>query len=397
MESLTEKLSTLLKSADVKINGDDPWDIQVHDERWYGRVLKYKNLGLGESYMEGWWDCARIDELIDRLIRAQLSGKLRLTLGDGLRMLPGVLCNLQKRSRARIVAKRHYNLGNDFFASFLDPNWQYSCGYFQRTDSLEQAQEDKLAMICGKLELTEDDHLLDIGCGWGGLAKYAASHHGCRVTAINISPPQLEFAREFCRGLPVECIDQDYRSLSGSYDKIVSVGMFEHVGWKNYRTFMEVVHRCLKPDGLFLLHTIGSNISKTSSDPWITKYIFPNGMLPSFAQISKASERLLVTEDVHNIGPHYDPTLMAWNERFQESWPAFKDSYDTRFKRMWEYYLLSCAGAFRARDIQLWQILMSPVASDRPPPECRPYVFQPGSRAPFGKEKGRFSFRKNGP
>lgn len=376
MDAAKDQLKTLFQPAGIGINGGDPWDIQVHDACWYGRVLKDKSLGLGESYMDGWWDCAQLDALFDRLIRSRLSGKLRSTLRDRWRMLPGRLCNLQKCSRARIVAKRHYNLGNDLFASFLDPNWQYSCGYFQRTDSLEQAQKDKLAMICGKLELSANDHLLDIGCGWGGLARYAASHHGCRVTAVNISQPQLEFAREFCRGLPVDCIEQDYRSLSGSYDKIVSVGMFEHVGRKNYRTFMEVVHRCLRPGGLFLLHTIGDDITGTSTDPWINKYIFPNGMLPSLAQISKASEELLVTEDLHNIGAHYDPTLMAWNERFQKAWDTLKDSYDARFKRMWEYYFLSCAGAFRSRSIHVWQILMSRFGSGRPSAECRPYALE---------------------
>ncbi len=374
MELLKEKLRSLLASAGIQINGDNPWDIQLHDERWYERALREQNLGLGESYMEGWWDCDQLDVFFDRLIRAQLCGKLRTSFGERIRLLTGLLCNLQKCSRARIVAKRHYNLGNDLFASFLDPNWQYSCGYFQRTTSLEQAQRDKLAMICGKLELKESDHLLDIGCGWGGLAKYAASHYGCRVTAINISQPQLEFAREFCQGLPVECIDRDYRSLSGCYDKIVSVGMFEHVGWRNYRSFMEVVHRCLKPEGLCLLHTIGGDTSKTSADPWISKYIFPNGMLPSLAQISKASERLMTLEDVHNIGTHYDPTLMAWNAGFQRAWDGLKETYDKRFKRMWEYYLLSCAGGFRSRNIHLWQILMSRFGSCRASPECRPYV-----------------------
>jgi cyclopropane-fatty-acyl-phospholipid synthase len=373
MPSLKEKLCALLHSAGIQVNGDNPWDIQVHDDCWYGRALKNKNLGLGESYMEGWWDCQQLDVFFDRLIRAQLCGKLRIGLSERLRLLPGLLCNLQKCSRARIIADRHYNLGNDLFAAFLDPNWQYSCGYFQRTDSLEQAQEDKLAMICGKLELKESDHLLDIGCGWGGLARYAASHYGCRVTAVNISQPQLEFAREFCQGLSVEFIEEDYRSLSGSYDKIVSVGMFEHVGWRNYRTFMQVVHRCLKPDGLCLLHTIGGDTSKTSADPWISKYIFPNGMLPSIAQISKACETLMTIEDVHNIGSHYDPTLMAWNERFQKSWDQLKVTYDMRFKRMWEYYLLSCAGGFRSRNIHLWQILMSRFGSGRASPECRPY------------------------
>jgi cyclopropane-fatty-acyl-phospholipid synthase len=250
-------------------------------------------------------------------------------------------------------------LGNDLFFSFLDAQHQYSCAYFKDTDDLETAQEKKLELIARKLDLSKGDRLLDIGCGWGGLARYAASEHGCDVTAVNISQEQLRYAREICKDLPVSFIDRDYRSIEGVYDKIVSVGMFEHVGPKNYRTFMKVVHRSLKDDGVFLLHTIGGNESRTNYDRWMNTYIFPNGILPSLKQISEASEGLFVIEDVHNLGPHYDKTLMAWNERFQKAWPQLEERYGIRFKRMWEYYLLSCAGAFRARDVQLWQIVMT--------------------------------------
>jgi len=208
--------------------------------------------------------------------------------------------------------------------------------------------------------------VLDIGCGWGGLAKYMAERSGCSVTGVNISREQLGYAREFCKGLPVTFLDCDYRVVKGSFDKIVSVGMFEHVGCKNYRTFMQVVRRCLKPDGIFLLHTIGSNVSQTGCDPWINRYIFPNGMLPSIAQIARATEGLLAIEDWHNLGPHYDKTLMAWNANFQKAWPNLQSRYDERFRRMWTYYLLSCAGAFRARNIQVWQVVMTPVGTSQP-------------------------------
>ena len=211
--------------------------------------------------------------------------------------------------------------------------------------------------------------MLDIGCGWGGFAKYAAENYSCHVTAVNISGEQLRYASEFCKGLPVHFENCDYRAVAGRFDKIVSVGMFEHVGQKNYRTFMDVVHRCLKDGGIFLLHTIGSNTSRTGCDPWITKYIFPNGMLPSIVQITKAVEGLFVIEDWHNLGPHYDKTLMAWNDNFQQVWPKLQEKYDTRFKRMWEYYLLSCAGAFRARSNQVWQIVMTKAGTGASQPE----------------------------
>ncbi|MDZ7667857.1 MAG: cyclopropane fatty acyl phospholipid synthase [Desulfotignum sp.] len=360
-----------LEKAGITINGSKPWDIQVHDKKWYRRVLLEKNLGLGESYMDGWWDCGQIDEMIHRLLRSGLEDDVTGGLLYRLLSWPAFFLNLQSKARSRIIAKRHYDLDNDLFFSFLDANYQYSCGNFDQTDDLDVAQKQKLSLIARKLNLSEQDHLLDIGCGWGGLARYAAAEHGCKVTAVNISSPQLQHARKICEGLPVDFFDQDYREITGRFNKIVSVGMFEHVGKKNYRTFMEVVHRNLTDEGIFLLHTIGSNLSKANCDPWINKYIFPNGVLPSLKQIFKAGEYLLVMEDVHNLCPHYDKTLMAWNRNFQKAWSRLQERYDERFKRMWEYYLLSCAGAFRARDIQVWQIVFTRHGSGRPRPDCR--------------------------
>ena len=368
---ISKTIREMLEAVGINVNGPQAWDIQVHDQRWYRRVLLEKNLGLGETYMAGWWDCDRIDEMIRRLLTGGLENKVKGNLRYVLRCLPGYLFNLQSGARGRVVASRHYDLGNDLFFSFLDSNHQYSCGYFQSTNDLEEAQLGKLDLIAGKLDLSQDDHLLDVGCGWGGLARYMAEHRGCRVTGVNISREQLRYAREYCQEFQVDFLDCDYRKVTGSYDKIVSVGMFEHVGQKNYRTFMNTVHRCLKDDGIFLLHTIGNNISRTSCDPWITRYIFPNSMLPSLQQISQAAEDLFVIEDVHNFGPYYDQTLMAWNQRFQQAWPGLQDKYDAQFKRMWEYYLLSCAGAFRARDIQLWQIVMTKQGCGTAQPSCR--------------------------
>ncbi|MCX5861577.1 MAG: cyclopropane fatty acyl phospholipid synthase [Desulfomonile sp.] len=362
-------VTELLARVGVTINGSNPWDIQVKDERICARVLAQKNLGLGESYMDGWWDCKSIDELICRILKGNLEKKIRGNLKHLLAVVQAVLFNRQSRKRSRRVAQEHYDLDNELFMSFLDPYNQYSCAYFTGTESLERAQSNKLDLICRKIDLQSIDHVLDIGCGWGGFAKYAAQNCGCRVTGINISHEQMRFAQDFCQGLPVGILDCDYRDVRGSFDKIVSVGMFEHVGYKNYRNFMEVAHRCLKDDGIFLLHTIGSNESRVRSDPWINKYIFPNGLLPSIAQISKAVEGLFVVEDLHNLGPHYEKTLMAWNENFQKARPGIKDKYGERFCRMWEYYLLSCAGAFRARDNQLWQMVLTKYGTAQP--ACR--------------------------
>ncbi len=358
----------LLAQAGIEIGGSRPWDIQVHDGRFYGRVLRERNLGLGEAYMDGWWDCPHLDQFFHRLLTADIQGRVRGSWLHLLRLVPALLFNLQSRSRAHIIAEEHYDLGNDLFLSFLDSYQQYSCAYFKDTDDLEQAQQAKMRMIADKLELERDDRVLDIGFGWGGLARYLSETVGCHVTGVNISREQLDYARKRCEGLPIELQERDYRRIEGRYDKIVSVGMFEHVGEKNYRTFMEVVHRVMEDDGIFLLHTIGGNVSRRSTDPWIGRYIFPNGMLPSITQIARSVEGLFVIEDWHNFGPHYDRTLMAWHGRFQKAWPGLRDRYGDRFGRMWNYYLLSCAGAFRARNIQLWQVVMTKAGVGRSQP-----------------------------
>ena len=366
MQKHRKIIEQLLLETGVRIDGPDPWDIQVRDGRFFDRVLKDGSLGLGESYMEGWWDCPRIDALICRLLKGNLEDEIRGNLRTLLFYISARIFNRQSPARADIIARRHYDLGNDLFFSFLDPCNQYSCGYFQGTDDLAQAQRKKLDLICRKIDLQPGDRVLDIGCGWGGFARYAAEHYGCTVTAVNISEEQIRFAREYCKNLPVTILDEDYRRIRGSFDKIVSVGMFEHVGKKNYRAFMKVVHRCLKEKGIFLLHTIGGNVSRVNCDPWINRYIFPNGMLPSIAQISRAAENLFAVEDIHNLGLHYNKTLLSWNKRFQKAWAGLADRYDETFKRMWEYYLLSCAGAFCARHIQVWQIVMTKAGAVQP-------------------------------
>ena len=371
MPDSRQVVSSLLNYAGIAIGGPEPWDMTIRDERLYARVLTDKNLGLGEAYMDGWWECPRLDEFFYRVLKSRLEERVRGGWPHLVRYLPAILFNLQSRGRSRIIAERHYSLDRNLFLSFLDPYNQYSCAFFKETDDLAQAQQNKLEMICRKIGLRRSDHVLDIGCGWGGFARYAAEHYGCRVTAVNISREQLRYAADFCRGLPVEFLECDYRDIRGTFDKIVSVGMFEHVGSRNYRRFMEVVHAGLSENGVFLLHTIGSNATRRTCDPWITRYVFPNGMLPSIAQISRAVEGLFVIEDLHNLGPHYDKTLMAWHARFLNAWPALKQRYDERFKRMWEYYLLSSAGAFRARSNVVWQFVLTPVGGGEPQPDCR--------------------------
>ncbi|MDN6228285.1 MAG: cyclopropane fatty acyl phospholipid synthase [Enterobacterales bacterium] len=352
--------SEMLQSADIEVNGSRPFDIRVKNPHFFKRVLQEGSLGLGESYMAGWWECDRLDIFFQKVLRAGLENQLPHHIKDTLRVAAARLTNLQSKKRAWIVGKEHYDLGNDLFSLMLDPYMQYSCAYWKDATTLKQAQEAKLKLICEKLQLRPGMTLLDIGCGWGGLAAYAAKNYGVSVHGVTISAEQQKMAQERCKDLDVQILLQDYRDLNSQYDRIVSVGMFEHVGPKNYQTYFNVVARNLKPDGLFLLHTIGANETNMNVDPWINKYIFPNGCLPSIKHIATTSEGKFVMEDWHNIGADYDRTLMAWYERFVQNWPKIEHNYSQRFFRMFSYYLNACAGAFRARDIQLWQVVFSP-------------------------------------
>ncbi|AIM20666.1 MULTISPECIES: cyclopropane fatty acyl phospholipid synthase [Serratia] len=350
----------MLAEAGVAINGPRAWDIRVHNPALFKRILQEGSLGFGESYMDGWWECERLDMLFTRILQAGVDERLPKSLSDIARIAYARLFNRQSRKRAWQVGKEHYDIGNDLFRAMLDPYMQYSCGYWKEAQTLEQAQQAKLRMICEKLQLKPGMTLLDIGCGWGGLAQFAAQNYGVSVHGVTISAEQQKLAQERCAGLDVEILLQDYRDLDRQFDRIVSVGMFEHVGPKNYETYFSVAARNLKPDGLFLLHTIGSNQTDLNVDAWIDKYIFPNGCLPSVRHIAEASEGRFVMEDWHNFGADYDRTLMAWLENFKRVWPDLMGGYSERFERMFTYYLNACAGAFRSRNIQLWQVLFSP-------------------------------------
>jgi len=344
--------------ADVQINGSRPWDIQVHNDKVYSRILAGGSLAMGESYMDGWWDCPQLDEFFNKVLSAGLDKQVS-SKSAVWSVIRAKIINLQSRTRAYEVGRKHYDIGNRLYALMLDKNMAYSCGYWDKAETLDQAQEAKLDLSCKKLGLEKGMKVLDIGSGWGSFAKYAAEQYGVEVVGITISEQQVKLARERGHGLPVEYRLEDYRKLNEKFDRIISIGMVEHVGEKNYHTYMKVAHRCLKSGGLFLLHTIGGNKSVHSTDPWIGKYIFPNSMLPSVKQLAAAAEKFFILEDWHNFGTDYDKTLLAWHANFTRSWERIKSGYDQRFYRMWEYYLLSCAGSFRARKNQLWQIVFS--------------------------------------
>lgn len=349
----------LLEQADIQIGGTRDQDIHVNDPGFYARVLKQGSLGLGEAYMDGWWTANKLEAFIEQAIRSGLEKHVRWNRETIVAVIMATVSNRQDRTRSKQVATQHYDLSGILPDKLLDPYNQYTCAYFDQTDELDVAQEKKLDLICRKLKLQETDRVLDIGCGWGGFAKFAAERYGCHVTGLSISQEQIRYAKDFCEGLPVDIQHRDYRDLEGTYDKVLTCGMVEHVGYKNYRELFQIIHDHLAEAGLYLLHTIGSNHSRKTGDPFLEKYIFPNGMLPSVTQIDGAREGLFTLQDFQNLGAHYGKTLKAWYRNLQKNWQELSQQYDERFRRMFEYYLLSCSGAFNAGYIQHWQMVFS--------------------------------------
>ena len=353
----------LLERADIRLNGDRPWDLQVHHPLTLDRVLAQGSLGLGDSYVEGWWDCEQLDGFFTRILKAGLDAEV----GWKARAWPWLrarLCNLQSRWRAGEVARVHYDLDPEMFERMLGPSMAYSCGYWARAQQLDDAQHDKLDLVCRKMGLGPGMTLLDIGCGWGSLMRHAAEHYGARVTGLTISREQARWVHERLRGLPVQVECMDYRQFNRQggqrFDRVASIGMFEHVGHKNHEAFFGLMERSLRADGWALLHTIGKNRAGGHTDAWIDQRIFPNGALPSAGELATSAERRFVIEDWHNFGADYDRTLMAWHARFEAAWPTLARRHGQRFRRLWRYYLLSCAGTFRARSNQLWQLVLAP-------------------------------------
>ena len=357
----------LLEGTGVRLGGDRPWDIRVNRDRLYRRALR-GSLGIGEAYIDGDWDCDALDELFRRVLSVNTQKKPLIRASRAWRSLQSRLMNLQTPSRSRAVAEEHYDIDHRMYALFLGPWNQYTCCFFDGTDDLDQAEVIKLEMLCDKLELRPGMRLLDIGCGWGGFAKYAASTRGCEVTGISLSEEQIRYATDYTRGLPVTIRKLDYRDLPDSglapFDRISIVGMIEHVGYKNYAGLHEIVHQMLKPDGLFLLHTIGNCEHSSVVDPWIEKYIFRNSMAPAMSHLADAAEGRFVIEDWENYGHYYVPTLQAWYERFNANWDRIRSlktarPFDERFRRMWNYYLMSSKAAFDVEQLHLWQLVMT--------------------------------------
>jgi cyclopropane-fatty-acyl-phospholipid synthase len=360
----------MLASAGITVGGPEPWDVTIHDERIWTRVLRDGTLGGGEAYVDGWWDSRALDQTIHRLQQIKAIDTLRENWMILPHLIKARVLNLQTMRRAFGSGQHHYDIGNDLYEAMLDRRMLYTCALWSTgARTLEEAQDAKLELVCKKLGLRAGMRVLDLGCGWAGFAAYAAERYGVTVVGVTVSREQVAFAKERYAHLPIDIRLDDYRNATGSYDAVVSIGLMEHVGPKNYRAYMELVDRLLAPGGIAFVHTIGGNKARGQIDPWVDKYIFPNSALPSLAQLVTAMEGIFIPEDVHNIGEDYDPTLMAWFERFDAAWPTLRARYDDRFYRMWKFYLLASAGSFRARAQQLFQIVMT----------------RRGTRAPVGR------------
>ena len=358
-------IKKLLEPAGIEINGKNPWDPQVKDRRIYNRLRRGRSLALGEAYVEGWWDCEALEEFFYRIISYAIKSEKNLS-GRPAGFQEGFfyrfktrLFNQQTIRRSKVVAKEHYDVGNDLYQVMLGKDMQYTCAYWQDANNLDEAQHNKLDLICRKMKLRPGMKVLELGGGFGGLARFIAKYYDCSVTIYNIAQEQIKFAREFTKGLKVKIIEKDYREVDGVYDRVAAIGLCEHVGYKNYRTLMKTAYRCLKDKGLFMIHTNGSNNTVYHYEPWMAKYIFPNSMIPSAAQLTKAFDDLFMLEDWHVLSGNYYKTLMAWYDNFKQNWHKLKDNYSDTFFRVWSYYLLFSAASHRTRGAQLWHIVLS--------------------------------------
>jgi cyclopropane-fatty-acyl-phospholipid synthase len=360
-----EAIERLATVVGFSLNGDKPTDPQIYNERVYNIFLSRNSLALGESFMAKWWDCADLAGFFSLVLNAKLFVKKNV-LSDPRLFLRTALSNLQRPSKSFEVGEMHYDLGNELYEAMLDKYMVYTSAIWSGVDNLEAAQVQKLERICQKLKLKAGDRVLDIGCGWGGFMKYATQRYGVSCVGLSVSKEQTTLGRQRCEGLPIEFVISDYRDYQNEhkFDHVVSIEMIEAVGPKNLRTYFKKVHELLKPNGNFFLQAIIDLNSTPKADPWIDKYIFRNGVLVSHHQLERETRGLFVFTDLLDVGPDYDPTLMAWWENFDRTFPnlqADNPKYDEHFYRMWKYYLHSCAALFRTGSSQDYQMLLKKV------------------------------------
>jgi cyclopropane-fatty-acyl-phospholipid synthase len=357
--ALRARIERLLEGSGVALDGTEPWDIRVVDPRMFARTLAQGSLGFGDAYVDGWWNTDDLPGCLERLIlhgADRRSGrKLRRVLAARHR-----LWNVQNGAGGWAVGRRHYDLGDDLFSAMLGARLVYSCAYWAEARDLDAAQLAKLDLVCRKLQLAPGMRVLDIGCGWGEALKFAAERYGVRGVGVTVSTEQAETARRLCGDLPIEIRLADYRSLDEPFDRIFSIGMFEHVGFRNHATYFDVARRCLDSQGLFLLHTIGTQTGLRTPDPWMERYIFPNSAIPRLDDLVAAAAPRFVIADLHNFGLDYVRTLEAWRQNFDAAWPRLEPRYGAEFHRLWHYYLGASIASFRAGRNHLWQFVLAP-------------------------------------
>jgi cyclopropane-fatty-acyl-phospholipid synthase len=354
----------LLAAADIHLNGSRPWDIQINNPLTLGRIMRDGSLGMGESYMDGWWDCQAIDQMMTRAVRARLHEHLgtprahvQSWFGQWAKRLPS--------SNARIVGRAQYDLNNQLFCAMLDSSMSHSSAYWEEgATTLEQAQEAKMEMVCRKLQLKPGMRLLDIGCGWGSFMRYAAKHYGVTALGLTTSKEQMALGQSMNQDLPVQFEHTDIQHFNtnsrSQFDCVVSLGMLNTPVLAANNALFSTARRSLKKDGLFLLETMGNNQRGQLLEPWLQKHLLCQIPLPSLGDVTDVAQLDFVVEDVHNLGADHDRTLLHWHQRFERAWPQLRLAYDERFYRMWRYHLMGSAGSFRARSTQIWQMVMSP-------------------------------------
>jgi len=349
------------KPITVKLLKDDlNWKLLLDPELEFPEAYMRNEIEIENASMKDF-----LMELIKNLGRSEISTTSLIT--KKLYQTWRTITNFNLPGNSRKNVEHHYDIGGErgekLYDIFLDKKHRlYSCAYWKNdTKTLEEAQQNKINHIVKKLDIKEGQKILEVGCGWGGMAFEIARQKGCEVTGISLSKNQIEYCKRKAKELNLDNQVKfeliDYREAKGKYDRIFSVGMFEHVGRKFYNTFFKSMNKLLKDDGIFLLHTIGVVDKPTAPNKFIQKYIFPGGICPSFSQIINPIEKTgLIVADTETLIRHYDKTLESWLERFLERKKEVKDLFDEKFVKMWEFYMASCAAAFRYRDLVVFQL-----------------------------------------
>jgi len=354
------------------VDGLNQWDPQVRDDDFFGMVAGDGMLGLGNAYVKGYWECEDLFEFFCRAIRGGLLEFMADSPVMKALMTAYRTTNRQSQTQAKKNVVAHYDRGNDLFEAFLGKTMAYTCAVWdnpldlEEGETLDEAQERKLDRICQKLHLESGMRVLDIGCGWGPFMRYVAGHFEVEVVGITLSAEQIAYIEKRNGGfkhsgsLPIKAVLADFRTFdAGKFDRVLSIGMFEHVGRKNHEEYFKAVDRCLESDGLSLIHCFGKSDPRVPLiDPWTEKHIFPGMELPTVVDITTAMEGAFNLLDLEEMGQHYPKTLLAWSANFDCNWEQISH-YGEEFRRMWRYYLLSCAAVFHVRKVLLWQVVFA--------------------------------------